>query len=90
MERERFKSIWNGTALIIFFAGIFLGFEFSDIGGPISGFSTFGVAIFMWIIGGTVTNMIYGPKDNPKRKRKPPPRTHQANLQPSGERVGRR
>jgi hypothetical protein len=53
IERERFKALWNGTATIIFLAGIFLGLQ-------IWGYSAFLVAIFLWVIGGTVTTMIYG------------------------------
>jgi hypothetical protein len=55
IERERFKTIWNGVATIIFLAGIFLGLD-------IFGYSAFFIAIFLWATGGIVTNMVYGEK----------------------------
>ncbi|MHA2504187.1 MAG: hypothetical protein ACXAE3_15115 [Candidatus Kariarchaeaceae archaeon] len=62
MDRVSFKSRWNAVATLIFLAGIFLGVT-------ILNYSGVGVAIFMWIIGGTVANLIYGdPKKGPIRQ----------------------
>ncbi|MHA2097781.1 MAG: hypothetical protein ACW99A_03765 [Candidatus Kariarchaeaceae archaeon] len=62
-SRKRFLSIWNGVATIIFFAGIILGFSTLGYSGWILG-------IFMWIIGGTIAGMIYGPPKKRSRDRK--------------------
>jgi hypothetical protein len=59
IERERFKSIWNGVATIIFIGGIFLGFD-------VLGYSAFFFAIFLWAISGAVVDIIYGPKKSSK------------------------
>ncbi len=58
--RARFLSTWNGIATIIFFAGIFLRIEYN-------GFSGILIGIFMWIIGGYITNLIFGPKKRDPR-----------------------
>jgi len=62
MNRDRFSTIWNGSALIIFFAGIFLGFN------GVAGIGATTLAIFMWIIGGTVQDMIFGKKSKEAEK----------------------
>lgn len=58
--RARFISAWNGIATIIFFAGIFLRFE-------VSGFSGMLIGFFMWIVGGYIANVLFGPKKKDPR-----------------------
>ena len=58
--RARFLSAWNGVATIIFFAGIFLDFE-------VMGYSGVMFGIFMWIIGGFIVNLLFGPKKKDSR-----------------------
>ncbi|MFV2015833.1 MAG: hypothetical protein ACC656_10415 [Candidatus Heimdallarchaeota archaeon] len=60
-KRKRFLSVWNGVALIIFFTGIFLDSSYFGYSGVIFG-------IFMWIIGGIVAGMVFGPKRSKKRR----------------------
>ncbi|MCE7733407.1 MAG: hypothetical protein GPJ54_00925 [Candidatus Heimdallarchaeota archaeon] len=60
-SRKRFLSIWNGVATIIFFGGIFLGFSYL-------GFSGLTLGIFMWIIGGVIAGMLFGPSKSKERR----------------------
>ena len=60
-SRKRFLSIWNGVATIIFFGGIFLGFSYL-------GYSGLMLGIFMWIIGGVIAGMIFGPSSRKTRR----------------------
>ena len=60
--RARFLSAWNGVATIIFFAGIILDYE-------VNGYSGVMVGIFMWILGGVVVNILFGPKKKESTRR---------------------
>lgn len=85
-RRGRFVSIWNSAATIVFFAGIFLGSGFS-----VFGFSGVIVGIFMWIIGGAVASILYGPdpeKENVREIRQaagPTVRTTSSNQMAMGQ-----
>ena len=59
--RARFLSAWNGVATIIFFAGIILDYE-------VNGYSGVMVGIFMWVLGGVIANIIFGPKKKENRR----------------------
>jgi hypothetical protein len=59
--RKRFLSIWNGVATIVFFAGIILGFSYLGYSGLILG-------LFMWIIGGIIAGILFGPEETRKRR----------------------
>ena len=65
--KKRFSSIWSGLAFIVLISDLFLDYNFADLLGlNVSGFT---LAIIMWILGGTIARIIFGP--DPKKKGKP-------------------
>ncbi|MHA2252582.1 MAG: hypothetical protein ACXAD7_19615, partial [Candidatus Kariarchaeaceae archaeon] len=60
--RKRFTSTWSSVALLIFFADIFLEVR-------LFGYSGILVAIVMWITGGAIATILFGPEI--KRKARP-------------------
>ena len=61
--RNRFVSTWNSIALLIFFGDIFFDVK-------VFGYEGLAVAIFMWIVGGIVATVIFGPKSSKSRRRR--------------------
>ena len=59
----RFLSIWNGIATIIFFAGVFLQYRLFS-------YSAIAVGIFMWVVGGAIAGILFGPKGKRESKTK--------------------
>lgn len=62
--RRRFTSIWSSIALLIFISDLLFDIR-------IFSFSGFMVAIFMWITGGIIATILFGPKASKKSRRKP-------------------
>ena len=53
--RKRFTSTWSSAALLIFFADIFIDVK-------LFGYSGILVAIVMWITGGAIATILFGPE----------------------------